>query len=53
MSLSYGRLACYGTLYINANTDNSGDEYVVITAGKGLSSSNSDGLAIGSSSLTW
>lgn len=53
MSLSYGRLACYGTLCINANTDNSGTEYVILTAGKGLSSSTADGLAIGTSTLTW
>jgi hypothetical protein len=53
MSLSYGRLACYGTLCINANTDNSGTEYVILTAGKGLSSSAADGLAIGTSTLTW
>lgn len=53
MSLSYGRLACYGTLCINANTDNSGTEYIILTAGKGLSSSTTDGLAIGTSTLTW
>ena len=42
-----------GTLCINANTDNSGTEYIILTAGKGLSSSTADGLAIGTSTLTW
>lgn len=53
MAITYGRISAYGTLCINANTDNSGTEYVILTAGKGLSSSTSDGLAIGSSTLTW
>ena len=53
MAITYGRISAYGTLYINANTDNSGTEYVVLTAGKGLSSSASDGLAVGTSTLTW
>lgn len=52
-ALSYGRLSCWGTLCINANTDNSGTEYVLLTAGKGLSSTINDGLAIGTSTLTW
>lgn len=52
-ALSYGRLQSYGTLCINADTDNSGNEYIILTAGKGLSSSTSDGLAIGQSTLTW
>ncbi len=52
-ALTYGRLSAYGTLCINANTDNSGTEYVILTAGKGLSSSTTDGLAIGTSTLTW
>jgi hypothetical protein len=43
----------YGTLKINANTDNSGTEYVLLTAGKGLSETLTDGLAIGSSTLQW
>lgn len=53
MAITYGRISCYGTLCINANTDNSGTEYVILTAGKGLSSSATDGLAIGTNSLTW
>lgn len=52
-ALSYGRLQAYGTLSINANTDNSGTEYVILTAGHGLSSSTADGLAIGTDTLTW
>ncbi len=53
MTITYGRISAYGTLCINANTDNSGTEYVILTAGKGLSSSTSDGLAVGTSTLTW
>jgi hypothetical protein len=53
MAITYGCISAYGTLRINANTDNSGDEYVILTAGKGLSSSTSDGLAVGTSTLTW
>lgn len=51
--ITYGRIAAYGTLCINANTDNSGTEYVILTAGKGLSNSTNDGLAVGTSTLTW
>ena len=53
MSITYGKIAAYGTLTINANTDNSGTEYVLLTAGKGLSNTLTDGLAIGSSTLQW
>ena len=53
MAITYGRIAAYGTLHINANTDNSGTEYVILTAGKGHSSSTADGLAVGTSTLTW
>ena len=53
MAITYGRISAYGTLCINANTDNSGTEYIILTAGKGLSSSTADGLAIGTSTLTW
>lgn len=53
MALSYGRLQCYGTLTINGNTDNSGDEFVNIIAGHGLSYSTADGLSIGTNTLTW
>lgn len=52
-ALSSGRLQAYGTLNINGNTDNSGTEYVNITAGHGISSSTADGLSIGTSTLTW
>ena len=53
MAITYGRIAAYGTLCINANTDNSGTEYVILTAGKGHSSATADGLAVGTSTLTW
>jgi hypothetical protein len=53
MSITYGKIAAYGTLTINANTDNSGTEYVLLTAGKGLSDTLTDGLAIGTSTLQW
>jgi hypothetical protein len=53
MSITYGRIASYGTLCINANTDNSGTEYVILTAGNGLSSDINAGLAVGSNTLTW
>ena len=50
MAISYGRVQCYGTLCINANTDNSGTEYVILTAGHGCSSSTSEGFWVGSNS---
>lgn len=53
LAITYGRISAYGTLCINANTDNSGEEYVILTAGKGLSGATADGLAIGTSTLTW
>jgi hypothetical protein len=53
MSITYPRIACYGTLYINADTDNSGNEHILLTAGKGVSGTLNDGLAIGQSTLTW
>jgi hypothetical protein len=53
MSITYGRIASYGTLCINANTDNSGTEYIILTAGNGLSSDVNAGLAVGSNTLTW
>lgn len=53
MSITYPRIACYGTLYINADTDNSGSEHILLTAGKGVSGTLNDGLAIGQSTLTW
>lgn len=52
-AISYGRMQGYSNLYINANTDNSGDEAVIITSGKGLSANKNDGLAVGSNYLTW
>ncbi len=53
MSITYGRIASYGTLCINGDTDGSTNESVIITAGRGHSSSASDGLSVGYSSLTW
>ena len=53
MALTYGRLQAYGTLCINADTDGSTTEYLILTAGRGKSSSTADGLAVGYSSLTW
>lgn len=50
-ALSYGRLQAYGTLCINANTDNSGTEYVILTAGHGCSSNTTDGFWVGSSTI--
>lgn len=53
MALTYGRLQAYGTLCINADTDGSTTEYLILTSGRGKSSSVADGLAIGYVSLTW
>lgn len=53
MAITYGRLQAYGTLCINADTDGSTTEYLILTAGRGMSSTASDGLAIGYSSLQW
>lgn len=53
MALTYGRLQAYGTLCINADTDGSTTEYLILTSGRGKSSSAADGLAIGYISLTW
>ena len=53
MSIAFGTIACLGTLRINADTDNTGAEHVLLTAGKGLSSTLTDGLAIGQSTLRW
>lgn len=54
MAISYRRFQCYSNIYINADTDNgSSDEYCLITAGHGLSTSTADGLAIGKNYLTW
>ena len=50
-ALSYGRLQAYGTLCINANTDNSGTEYVILTAGHGISSTTTDGFWVGTDTL--
>lgn len=46
-ALTYGRLQSYGTLAINADTDGSKTEYVILTAGRGMSNSTSDGLTVG------
>lgn len=53
MALTYGRLQAYGTLCINADTDGSTTEYLILTAGRGKSSTTGDGLAIGYSTLRW
>lgn len=53
MAISQERIQAYSSFYINANTDNSGDEYLILTSGKGKSSSAADGLSIGPSTLTW
>lgn len=53
MSITYGRISSYGTLAINADTDGSKNEAVIITAGRGHSSSAADGLSIGYSTLSW
>lgn len=47
MALTYGRLQSYGTLAINADTDGSKTEYLILTAGRGMSNSTSDGLTVG------
>jgi hypothetical protein len=52
-ALTYGRLQAYGTLCINADTDGSTTEYLILTAGRGKSSTTGDGLAIGHSTLRW
>lgn len=53
MGITYGRIYSKGSLYINANYDNTSSQYVILTAGKGTSSTSSDGLAVGSNSLKW
>ena len=53
MSITYGRIAAYGTLCLNADTDGTTTEYLILTAGRGHSSSTGDGLAVGYSTLTW
>lgn len=53
MGITYGRIYSKGNLYINANYDNTSDQYVILTAGKGTSSTGSDGLAVGTSTLKW
>lgn len=53
MSITYGRIAAYGTLCLNADTDGTTTEYLILTAGRGHSNSTGDGLAVGYSTLTW
>ena len=53
-AISYGRVQSYTNIYINANTDNGNtSEYVLLTAGKGISSNKADGLAVGPNYLQW
>jgi len=53
-ALSYGRLQGYGDFYINANTDASGTEYLILTAGYSVANGTAaNGMAIGQSTLTW
>ena len=53
MAITYGRIQAYGTLCINADTDGSTTEYLILTAGRGKSSAAADGLAVGYSTLRW
>lgn len=53
MAITYGRLQAYGTLCINADTDASTTEYLILTAGRGMSSNTADGLAVGYNTLRW
>lgn len=52
-SIGYGRIQGYSNIYINADTDGSTTEYILMTAGYGISSSTSQGLKIGYNSFTW
>ena len=51
--LTFARLQGYGSFSINADTDGSKTEYLILTSGRGMSDSTSDGLAIGYDSITW
>lgn len=53
MAITYGRISSFGTIWITADTDGSQTEYVVLTAGRGVSSNINDGLAVGYSTLKW
>ena len=53
MQITYGKVAAYGTLCINADTDASKTEYVLLTSGRGLSTTINDGLAVGYNTLQW
>jgi uncharacterized protein YunC (DUF1805 family) len=55
-ALSYGRLQGYGTFNINADTDASGAEFLILTAGYTVANATAaNGLSIGqaSTALTW
>lgn len=52
MAITYGKIQTYGSLAIAADTDNSGNEYITLTAGKGLGGT-ADGLTIYQNHLTW
>ena len=51
--LTYSRLQGTSSFSINADTDGSKTEYLILTSGRGMSNSISDGLAIGYDSITW
>jgi hypothetical protein len=53
MAITYGRISAHGPLRINADSDGTKTEYLILTSGWGLSDSTAHGLAIGYSSLTW
>ena len=53
MSIGKGRIQSWGSIYINADTDDSTNEYCLITSGHGVSTSNADGLAVGYNTLLW
>lgn len=55
-ALSYGRLQGYGTFNINADTDASGSEFLILTAGYTVANATAaNGLSIGqaSTAFTW
>ena len=53
MGIGYGRIQSIASIKINANTDNIGDEFVLLTAGKGVSNLTADGFAVFPNRVTW